>query len=457
MKLNKVFTPLLACVLVICASPSLTGQESGGDEPERLKALIVDGQNNHKIWPKTTRMMKSYLEDSGRFSVDVATTAAKGTDPDYRPSFRDYDVVISNYNGASWPEETKADFEEYVKSGGGFVVIHAADNAFSDWPAYNEMIGLGGWGGRNERSGPLVYFDGEGKQVRDESEGRGGGHGRQHPFSVVARNDDHPIMKDMPTEWMHSQDELYDRLRGPATNMKVLATSFSSKETGGTGRHEPILMTVEYGEGRVFHTTLGHADYSQECVGFITTFLRASEWAATGEVTIPIPDDFPSPDKVSKRPFVEQVEKAELGDTKNVTQVGNLYLAGQPTPADVDVIRAAGIKHVITLRTGGEIDWNEKAAIEAAGMKFHAVEFRKPEELTDEVFDEIRQLLAATANEKVLLHCGSANRVGAVWSTYRALDQGVNAERAMEEAKRVGLRSEGYEQRAEEYISNHKK
>lgn len=456
MKLNNISRHIALAILIstmVCID--CHGQE--GDGPERLKALIVDGQNNHKVWPTTTRMMKSYLHESGRFDVDVATTAPKGTDPDYRPAFGEYDVVVSNYNGAPWPEETKADFEKYMKNGGGLVVVHAADNAFPGWPAYNEMIGLGGWGGRSEKSGPLVYFDGEGKQVRDDSEGRGGGHGRQHPFSIVSRNDEHPVMKGLPTEWMHSQDELYDRLRGPAENMTVLATSFSSKETGGTGRHEPILMSIEYGEGRVFHTTLGHAEYSQECVGFITTFLRAAEWAATGEVTLPVPEDFPTPDKVSKRRFVESVEEAELGNTKNVTRVGNLYLAGQPTPEDVDVIREAGVRHVITLRKSGEIDWDEKAAVEAAGMSFHAIEFRSPDELDDEVFAEIRKLLAANSKDKVLLHCGSANRVGAVWATYRALDQGVDKDKAIEEAKRVGLRNEGYEQKADEYISNNKK
>ena len=99
----------------------------------------------------------------------------------------------------------------------------------------------------------------------------------------------------------HLQDELYDKLRGPAQGMVVLATSFSDKETGGSGRHEPMLMVINFGKGRVFHTTLGHADYSMECVGFITTFNRGCEWAATGKVTQSVPQDFPGPDKTSKR------------------------------------------------------------------------------------------------------------------------------------------------------------
>jgi len=287
---------LLAGLLVFVLGTVATAQAE-------LKALIVEGQNNHKVWPTTTKMMKKYLEQTGLFKVDVATTKPKGTDADFKPDFSDYDVVVSNYNGASWPEETQDAFVKYVKSGGGFVVIHAADNAFGNWKEYNEIIGLGGWGGRSEKSGPYVYFDDNGKLVRDKSPGRGGHHGPQHPFSIIVRDDSHPVTKGMPGEWLHAQDELYDFLRGPGENMHVLATAFADKEKGGSGRHEPMIMTVDYGKGRVFHTPMGHAEYSQECVGFIVTLQRGAEWAATGKVTQKIPDDFPTADKLSSRKF----------------------------------------------------------------------------------------------------------------------------------------------------------
>jgi len=289
LKLRWIVTGLGVLALLACGD---------GLAAEKLRALIVDGQNNHACWPKTTRMMKAYLEQTGLFSVDVATHAPQGPDPSFKPVFADYDVVISNFGhgAAEWPAGTRAAFEEYVRDGGGFVVVHAADNAFPGWEAYNRMIGLGGWGGRNEASGPYVYFDEGGKLVRDTRPGAGGSHGPQSEFPVVIRDGEHPVTKGMPASWMHAKDELYDSLRGPAEQMTVLATAWSPK----TKRHEPMMMTIGYGKGRVFHTPMGHETYSQECVGFISSFQRGTEWAATGKVTQDVPADFPGEQSSSR-------------------------------------------------------------------------------------------------------------------------------------------------------------
>jgi len=265
------------------------------------KILIIDGQNNHN-WRATTPVIKKILECTGMFHVDVATTPPKGHSlAGFHPDFWKYDAIVSNYNGDDWPEETKKDFVEYIRNGGGLVVIHAADNAFPNWPEWNEMIGLGGWGGRNEKWGPYVYWK-NGKLVRENIPGRAGMHGRQVPYVVTIRNPDHPITRQLPSKWMHAADELYHHLRGPAKNLTVLATAFQDKKTGGSGRDELVLFTVRYGKGRIFHTTMGHDVPQMKCVGFIVTLQRGTEWAASGRVLQhDIPLDFPMPDRVSVR------------------------------------------------------------------------------------------------------------------------------------------------------------
>ena len=194
----------------------------------------------------------------------------------------------------------------YVSGGGGLVIYHAVINAFPGWREYNEMMGVGGWGGRTEKDGPYVYSR-DGAVVRDMTPGPAGGQGASNPdkwiqpFQLVVREPAHPIMAGLPKVFMHSDDELYSRLRGPANNLTVLATAFSPPDKGGSGRHEPMLMAIGYGRGRVFHTTLGHCPPQCKSVAFIVTFQRAAEWAATGRVTQRVPDDFPGPDKPSVR------------------------------------------------------------------------------------------------------------------------------------------------------------
>ena len=180
------------------------------------------------------------------------------------------------------------------------VIYHFACAAFPKWKEYNEIAGLGGWGGRNETAGPYVRWR-DGKIVRDNSPGRGGGHGPSQPFQLVIREPDHPITKGLPEKFMHVSDELYGWLRGPAKNLTVLATAFAPKSKGGADEHEPLLFTVKYGKGRSFFVGLGHTAEELKSVAFIVPYQRGAEWAATGKVTQKVPDDFPAPEKASVR------------------------------------------------------------------------------------------------------------------------------------------------------------
>jgi type 1 glutamine amidotransferase len=289
---------LVVAALAASVLPGLAGAEGETGKAAPLAALIVDGQNNHN-WRAVTPLLKKQLEACGRFTVEVATTPQdKAQFGGFKPEWTKYAVVVSNYNGDLWPAETRKAFEEYMANGGGLVIVHAADNSFGQWAEYNKMIGVGGWGGRGQKSGPMLRWR-DGKIVRDTGPGGGGSHGANHQYAVDAREPTHPILAGLPEKWMHTSDELYSTLRGPAENLTVLATSFADKAKGGTGEHEPVLMTITYGKGRVFHTVLGHDATSVKCVGFAATLQRGAEWAATGKVTIPKPEGFPAPDKVS--------------------------------------------------------------------------------------------------------------------------------------------------------------
>ena len=332
MKKRKNNLSLLALTLLFlsgCSAPETNTNATNSASTTQYKALIIDGQNNHEVWPKSTIMMKQYLEETGLYKVDIERTAYtwKGeeqiprfpigkttealpqpkSDPNYKPDFSKYDVVISNFgwNAAPMPASTQSGLEDFIKKGGGLVIIHAADNSWPEWLEFNKMIGLGGWGNRTEKDGPYVYYNNQNELVRDTSAGPGGHHGPQREFQINIKNATHPITKGMPENWLHTKDELYDQLRGPAENMNVLATAYADTLHKGSGRHEPIIFTIDYGAGRVFHTPMGHDDYSFECVGFITTFKRGTEWAASGKVSqTEIPTDFPTANQTSSRNFV---------------------------------------------------------------------------------------------------------------------------------------------------------
>jgi uncharacterized protein len=274
-----------------------------------IRAMILTGQSSkYHNWMASSGLVADMLRVTNLFDVSYVRSPPSGADmSSFAPAFSEHDVVVMDYEGDDWPPDTRAAFADYVASGGGLVLLHAANNAFPSWKEFLEISGVGGWGGRDETWGPMVRWR-DGRMVLDTTTRGTAMHPRKHDFLVVARAPDHPIMRGLPTEWMHADDEIYSQLRGPAINLQVLATASASRWRGGTGEHEPMLMTIAYGKGRVFHNTLGHCGPSESspvlplgCVGNIVCIQRGAEWAATGQVTQAVPHDFPTARHISLR------------------------------------------------------------------------------------------------------------------------------------------------------------
>ena len=283
---------ILVC-LVLCGCQSAP--------PEKIKVLMLNGLSTHN-WIATTKDTQEALLQTGRFTVDISTSPDKKASAEewakWLPEFSKYDVVVSHINDrgkAKWSEQLRAELSRYVKNGGGFVVVHSANNSSYDWPDYNRMIGVGGWGGRKASAAGFLLRNVKGEwKPGSEHEGKSGGHGPQREFLVTNDKPEHPVMKGIPKEWMHSKDELYHSLRGPAKEVDVLGSAYCSE----TKVFEPMVMMVKFGEGTVFHTPLGHYnDVSTKCIGFQAVFVRGTEYAATGEVTVGLPQEFPTKEK----------------------------------------------------------------------------------------------------------------------------------------------------------------
>lgn len=263
---------LLAALLALLALAS-----SGWAAP-KLRALILSGQNNHD-WRSTTPFLEEQLEATGRFTVEITDDPSTLTAAD----LRHYDVLVNNYNGTPWGAATDAAVLEWMSAGGGMVVIHAADNAFPGWSDWESLIGVA-W--------------------RD-----GAGHGTRHRYVVTLTEPDHPVLRGVP-HWLHAPDELYHRLKwAEGSEAKVIATAYSRPEEGGTGDYEPMLLTNRWGKGRMFHTAMGHDNVSLANPWHALVLARGSEWAATGQVTLPVPAGLSNDDLVSAPTAAEEQAK----------------------------------------------------------------------------------------------------------------------------------------------------
>ena len=235
----------------------------------KIQVLIITGQNGHD-WRATTPVLRSVLEQTGRFEVRV-TEEFRGAGPE---TLAPYDVVILNYYDSRkpelrWGERSDTALMNYVRGGKGLVVYHFSSAAFDGWTEFEKMC-AGNWRPNN------------------------GHHSARHDFTVEIKDKEHPITRGLESSYPQANDELYANLKWqPEGTFHVLATAWDDhslyrpnekQPIPGKGIHQPMLWTVDYGKGRVFATALGHDPDAMKSDVFRVTLARGTEWAATGAV-----------------------------------------------------------------------------------------------------------------------------------------------------------------------------
>jgi type 1 glutamine amidotransferase len=262
--MRRTFLASLTFILLALAAPA-------ADKPP-IKVLIITGDHGHN-WKETTPFLKELLTKAG-MKVEATETPAKDLTDE---NLARYDVLLLNYKDTAkgapqtrWSDENKRAFTSAVEGGKGLVVYHHASSAFTG-------------GGK---------FDSEFEQVIAGGWRKQGNHGQRHVFRVTTRKADHPIMKGMPAEFQHSNDELYQNSVIPP-HSEILATAFADKaiDPKNSGKHEPVVWISKYGKGRVCENVLGHDVAAMKSLGFQTLMARCVEWAATGDVQSPVPED----------------------------------------------------------------------------------------------------------------------------------------------------------------------
>lgn len=259
------------------------------EAPASLNALIVSDSE-----AEVNQGIQTILENTGLFDADIT----KGNSPD----FSDYDVIVLNLSEAAWSDNTKADFISYVQAGGGAVILGTTFSAFSDWTELTDVVGT-----------PVTEKLSKSKEAFE--------------YQVNHSERNHPITEGLLSTWMHTDDFLIFNTEKLDGEVEVLATAWADTLQGGSGANLPVLLTVNYGEGKIFHSTLGAATSSDnlaaiQCVGYITTLQRGAEWAATGVVSQEVPIDFPNSVSTHEWPDFSPLDLDEILSKSMTYEIG---------------------------------------------------------------------------------------------------------------------------------------
>jgi type 1 glutamine amidotransferase len=159
-------------------------------------------------------------------------------------------------------QEQMDDLLSFVRDDGkGFVAAHTGDNAYQQYPEYREMIG-GLWDHPWTKSENLEI-----------------------DLPILVEDAGHPIMQALPSDFTVFDEAAVHQAPYSRDNVRVLASLDLASVDPALGRDPandrdvPIAWVKEYGQGRVFYSTLGHSDQSWDNPQVQQMFLDAIRWA----------------------------------------------------------------------------------------------------------------------------------------------------------------------------------
>lgn len=127
----------------------------------------------------------------------------------------------------------------------------------------------------------------------------------------------------------------------------------------------------------------------------------------------------------------------EIGNPQIIGQ--GVVTGGQPSASDLKVLKQRGFGTIINLRTAGEdLGFDEAAEAKALGLTYVSIPVSVGEGLDVETAVKLRAALAQS-NAPTLVHCGSGNRVGALYAIGAYHLDGASLESALEVGRKAGL------------------
>lgn len=238
-----------------------TGQAPPSKRPKQVLFIGDEKGYRHEAISHAMATVERLGRETGLWETHLRTDTEPLTKKklEYNAkNLNDFDAVIFYTGGTlQMDEQQKADLLSFVHDDGkGFLGVHSAAITFVQWPAYGEMLG--------------GYFD-------------------EHPWGtfdapIVVEDPAFPGMQKWPAAFQMT-DEIYQIRNYSRENSRVLMRldssklDLSNKKVKRADRDFAVSWVKNYGQGRVFYTTLGHVPANWDRPDFQAMMIGAIRWA----------------------------------------------------------------------------------------------------------------------------------------------------------------------------------